>query len=469
MATVASRRCVRLLLLQRGSSVSEESGKKIEVLLRQEPEATASATASNSTSSNWWGIYQTSLAKLPSQTQQIVEEDARYIADRAMPMIGGVLDREAYGEARVRTGVVVGSVQSGKTASMLAVGALILDRQVDVLIFLAGTRVPLWLQTYERLLSQLDGSSADEAWKRDKVRTLVPQPEDVLGSEARVDPIAYLRGQRRRAEKGLAERTPLIIVVPKEDDHLLALSKFIDELLRSSERIHGSDPISMVVLDDEADDASVLDAEDSGKVTPKFIEMLWSRGQTKPLSTRKNVFATYVAYTATPQANFLQHAHNPLAPRDFFAALRIPSDTGTISPRCVSYIEPGGLSGYYTGGDFYYDRFHGLAADPCVGYPFPELDDDEEDEEDAEEGGADAAISDFDAVRWQMLGDALRHYFVSGAVRLLLSKKRLHTSGAVFPTMEAAVADLPSAHSMLYHPSALKSDHFAAAAAIMLC
>jgi hypothetical protein len=117
------------------------------------------------------------------------------------------------------------------------------------------------------------------------------------------------------------------------------------------------------------------------------------------------------------------------------------------------------LSGYYTGGDFYYDRFYGLAADPCIGYPFPDSDD--------EDGCADASVSDFDATRWEMLGDALRHYFVSGAVRLLLSKKRLHTSGAEYPTLEAAIAELPAAHSMLYHPSALKNDHFAAAAAIV--
>lgn len=465
MATAASRRCVRLLLRQCRSSVSEKSNKKIEVLRRQEPEAVVPAAAApHLPPSKWWDIYQENLAKLPSKTQHVVEEDARYIADRVMPMIGRVLDQDAYGEARVRTGVVVGSVQSGKTASMLAVGALILDRQVDVLIFLAGTRVPLWLQTYERLLSQLDGSSVDTAWKRDKIRTLIPQPEDVLGSEARVDPIAYLRGQRRRAEKGLTERIPLIIVVPKEDDHLLALAKFIDELLVGSERAHASDPITMVVLDDEADDASVLDAEDSGKVTPKFIEMLWSRGQSKPLSAHKNVFAAYVAYTATPQANFLQHAHNPLAPRDFFAALRTPGDTGTISPRCISYIEPGGLSGYYTGGDFYYDRFYGLAADPCVGYPFPQSDDEEKG---PDEGSAEEAISDFDSTRWEMLGDALRHYFVSGAVRLLLAQKSFHISGAEYSTLEAAVAELPSAHSMLYHPSALKNDHFAAAAAIV--
>lgn len=461
MATVAFRLSALLLLRQRRrSSVSELSLKKIEVLRRQQPEISVPASAAfHSTSSKWWEIYQKSLAKLPLQTQQVVQEDARYIADRVMPMIDLALDQDAYGEARVRTGVVVGSVQSGKTASMLAVGALILDRQVDILIFLAGTRVPLWLQTYERLLSQLDGSSIDTAWQRDRVRTLVPQPEDVLRSESRVDPFAYLRGQRRRAEKGLSERIPLIVVVPKEDDHLLALAKFIGDLLGSSERTQRGNPISMVVLDDEADDASVLDAEDSGKVTPKFIEMLWSVGQSKPLATHKNVYATYVAYTATPQANFLQHAHNPLAPRDFFAALRIPSDTGAISPRGVSYIESVGLGGYYTGGDFYYDRFNGLAADPCVSYPFPDADEDD--------GNVNTAISDFDETRWEMLGDALRHYFVSGAVRLLLSKKQLPKSVAEFPTMESAIKELPSAHSMLYHPSALKNDHFAAAAAIV--
>lgn len=443
--------------------MSDGQGKKIEVLRRQDPEfSVPAAIGSDAHTSKWWGTYKIGLNKLPAQTQQIVEMDAAYIADKAMPMRDGKLNEEEYGDARVRTGVVVGSVQSGKTASMLAVGALVLDRKVDILIFLAGTRVPLWLQTYERLLSQLDGSAADSAWQRNKLRTLIPQPEDVLGSDGRVDPAAYLRGPRRRAEKALADRLPLIIVVPKEDDHLLALAKFIAELLASSKRSFEDSPISMVVLDDEADDASVLDAEDSGKVTPKFIEMLWSRGRSKPLVTHNNLFAAYVAYTATPQANFLQHAHNPLAPRDFFASLRVPSDTGTVSPRSATYIEPGGLVGYYTGGDFYYDRYHGLAADPCIAYPFPE----DVDEANVKSDFAPAG-TDFDATRWQMLGDALRHYFVSGAVRLLLANRSLKNTEPSYSSREAAIAALPSPHSMLYHPSALKDDHFAAAAAIV--
>lgn len=465
MDTAVSRRSDPLQRRPRRGSVSEEHENKIEILRRQDAESTAPLPIGGGLpSSKWWGIYQSSLKNLPLQTQEVVETDAKYIADRAMPMINGKLDQQAYSEGRVRTGVVVGSVQSGKTASMLAVGALLLDRQVDILIFLAGTRVPLWLQTYERLLSQLDGSSADTAWQRNKTRTLIPQPEDVLRNEGRVDAASYLRGPRRRAEKALVDRKPLIIVVPKEDDHLLALAKFIDELFRTAASSRKGSPISMVVLDDEADDASVLDAKDSGKVTPKFIEMLWSRGRAKPLITHDNLFAAYVAYTATPQANFLQHAHNPLAPRDFFAALRVPSDTGTVSPRSVSYVEPGGLPGYYTGGDFYYERYHGLAADPCVGYPFP----DNENVGNADEViTAEPIISDFDATRWQMLGDALRHYFVSGAVRLLLAKKSLQSLKTDFSSVEAASASLPSPHSMLYHPSALKDDHFAAAAAIV--
>jgi len=441
--------------------VSEESGKRIEVLRRHEAGNDVSASESGAfPSSLWWSTYKVSLSKLPILTQVVIEEDARYIADRAIPKVDDKLDQAAYGSGRVRTGVVVGSVQSGKTASMLAVGAMLLDSQVDILIFLAGTRVPLWLQTYERLLAQLDGSAADTAWHRNKLRTLIPQPEDVLSSESRLDAAAYLRGPRRRAQKAIAERLPLIVVVPKEDDHLLALAKFIGELLESP-RGSGDYPMSMVVLDDEADDASVLDAEDSGKLTPKFIEMLWSRGRSKPFATHENLFATYIAYTATPQANFLQYAHNPLAPRDFFAALRVPSDSGTVSPRAVSYIEPGGLAGYYTGGDFFYERFRGLAADPCVGYSF--LDD----QNSGEIRDIDSAISAFDATRWQMLGEALRHYFVSGAVRLLLAKKSLKNKESVFSSDEVARAALPAPHSMLYHPSALKDDHFAAVADIV--
>jgi hypothetical protein len=95
--------------------------------------------------------------------------------------------------------------------------------------------------------------------------------------------------------------------------------------------------VQMLVLDDEADDGSILDAvvESSqdpiyGKLKqiPRSIANLWDPPQGAP----ENLFSTYIAYTATPQANLLQEDHNPLAPRDFLISLRTPLEVGRFVP-----------------------------------------------------------------------------------------------------------------------------------------
>ena len=115
----------------------------------------------------WWARYRASVeGRLSPTALSVLEEDARYIIEKALPRTGDALEVVAWSETRVRTGMVVGSVQSGKTASMLGVAAMALDAGVDLLILLAGPRVSLWLQTYERLLGQLDGSTPDNAYRR---------------------------------------------------------------------------------------------------------------------------------------------------------------------------------------------------------------------------------------------------------------------------------------------------------------
>lgn len=411
-------------------------------------------------SSTWWGRYSEAVKGFPITTRKIVENDARYIADCAVPLDGSAIRESAFGVNRVRVGIVVGSVQSGKTASMLAVAALLLDRGIDILIVLAGTRVALWLQTYERLLAQLDGSDMFTAWERNSVRALVPQPEDILASGDRVDPVAYLRGARHKVKSALRAGRPAVFVVPKEDDHLLALGRFLSELTNSENLTSTNRSATMVILDDEADDASVLNADDNGKITPKFIQQLWASAASSPQTRSVRLFATYIAYTATPQANYLQRSHNPLAPRDFHAALRVPGDKGKELPRTVTYTELNGLTGYYTGGDFYYERFRGLAGDPCVAYPFPPL-------VESTDGSTAPENKQYESIRWQMIGDSLRCYFVAGAVRLLISGRNLASTRGVPVTKEELYKLLPPTHSMLYHPSALKDDQFSGAADVI--
>ena len=437
--------------------MSALSAHRVETL-RPVPEKEPTPAPSSSPvkdSASWWERYAQAIMKFPDDTKQVIEADATYIAKHAMPQLEG-----AFSASRVRTGLVIGSVQSGKTASMLAVAALLLDQGIDILIVLAGTRVSLWLQTYERLLEQLDASNIYTAWKRSAARALVPQPEDVLAVADRVDPSKYLLGARNKVRSVLAVGKPAIFVIPKEDDHLLALGRFLDTQLPSVLSADPSKVMRMVVLDDEADDASVLDAVNSRKITPKFIQHLWSNNHSVPATRHERLFATYIAYTATPQANYLQHTHNPLAPRDFHAALRVPSDRGSMSPRSVTYAEAAGLKSYYTGGDFYYERFNGLSADPCVSYTFPESNG-------ADQSRDGVRPEDYEAVRWRMLGDALRSYLVAGAVRLILSGRTLPAHDVQPMALDAILSVIPPVHSMLYHPSALKDDQFAGAADIV--
>jgi hypothetical protein len=399
----------------------------------------------HSESGSWWDRYASAIARLPADTQRVVEVDARYIADHAVPRSNGAIDFDAYGATRVRTGIVVGSVQSGKTASMLAVAALLLDSRVDILIVLAGTRVALWLQTYERLLSQLDGTDVRSAWTRNRQRVLIPQPEDILSSDERVDPSRYIRGSRLKFQDAICTGKPVIFVVPKEDDHLLALARFLTNETGPAACVGRDRPLSLVVLDDEADDASILDAQDGTRITPQFIQHLWSSDACAPATRHDRLYATYIAYTATPQANYLQRSHNPLTPRDFHAALRVPSDRGQDTPRTVTYTERNGLRSYYTGGELYYERLQGLPGDPCIGFPFS------------------SETDQYGSVRWQMIGDAMRAYLVAGAIRLHIDRKQLSAVPAEPLPLDVLRRLLPATHSMLYHPSALKEEHFGGA------
>ena len=109
----------------------------------------------------------------------------------------------------------------------------------------------------------------------------------------------------------------------------------------------------MVVFDDESDDASILDAEKS-KTVPYAITRLWAGTKQSANFDRTHstlLYATYLAYTATPQANMLQIESNPLSPTDFIFTLKTPF----IEESSLTFREPDGLFGCYTGGQVFYE------------------------------------------------------------------------------------------------------------------
>ncbi|SDJ85872.1 Z1 domain-containing protein [Cryobacterium psychrotolerans] len=400
---------------------------------------------------SWWDRYAAELKRLTATSRDALEADCKYVLNRGIFGAGepGVADWPAN---KVRTGLVMGSVQSGKTASMLGVTALALDRGVDIVVVLAGTRLSLWRQTYERLSEQLD-SGSDSAAKAAR-RILCPRPGVALSDESTSLQETY-RMSSAQVRRKLGARQPLIVVAMKQTNHLHALGNSLRGSVFDAVAAL-SRPVHMLVLDDEADDGSVLDAVvEAGqdpiagnlKQIPRAIADLWDPRAT---SAPSNLFATYVGYTATPQANLLQEDHNPLAPRDFVVSLRTPLDVGhpvnlsdEDAPRSSFYPEPAGLDSFYTGGEVYYRR--GASAGLCV-----ELTGQVDDE----------------------LGESVRAFLVAGAIRLhratagKMGPRSL--AGADFDSTEQALAASPEPHSMLFHPSAEIGEHFKGAEDVLL-
>jgi len=398
----------------------------------------------------WLDRYLAELTQMTSTARAVLKTDSGYILERGI-FGAGEPAVSTWPANRVRTGLVMGSVQSGKTASMFGVTAMALDRGVNVVVILTGTRTSLWHQTYERLTEQLDGG--DDGVAKATRRLLCPAPGVALVGTTNSLQDTY-RLPSAQVKRKLGEGRPLIVVAMKQTDHLYALGN----ALRSSvfDVIRGLDyPVHMLVLDDEADDGSVLDAAIEAdqdplspnlKQVPRAIADLWEpRSGTAPA----NLFTTYVGYTATPQANLLQEDQNPLSPRDFIVSLRTPLDAGTPvdlenrdTTRSSTYPEPTGIGNYYTGGEVFYHR--GSSAGLCVELT-GQADDD--------------------------LAESIRAFLVAGAVRL---HRATHSTGpgslarASFETLEEVLAASPDPHSMLFHPSASTGKHFAAAEDVLI-
>jgi len=377
--------------------------------------------------------------------------DSHYILQSGI-FAGNTGDGLPWAGSRHRSGLVMGAVQSGKTASMLGVTAMAIDAGIDVVVILAGTRITLWRQTYDRVLSQLAPGGND---------LMVPTP-GVMSIDG-VTPRDLFRDlSAARARRALRNRDPIVLVVMKHGQHLRAAAEALHE--RVYPNLGAIDrTLQVLVLDDEADDGSILDAavegnldpaQDAFKQIPRHIADLWVDRTHAGETADPRLFAAYVAYTATPQANFLQVDQNPLAPRDFVAALRTPAASGGVEVREPTYHEPLGLSSFYTGGAVFY-RHTSMPDGATV----------TEDAIPRQDSQSDSAATRRDWVR-----EAMRAYLIAGAIKLWREpdEPRLAgLSGRSFDNFGQAKAACPDPHTMLLHPSPGVGDHFAALAEVL--
>jgi Z1 domain len=193
-------------------------------------------------------------------------------------------------------GLVVGYVQSGKTANFTAVVSKAADVGFRVFIVLSGLTNSLRKQTQERLGAEL------VRLRQHRWQTWTDLERDFGDYPFNID--AMLHGEHR---------------------HLAVIKKNGPRLRRLLRMLNDANPqllaqCQVLVIDDECDQASVNASGSQAKLTAinRLLRDL----------LKKIPRVSYVGYTATPYANVLIDPtyEEDLYPRDFITALPMPPD-----------------------------------------------------------------------------------------------------------------------------------------------
>lgn len=225
-----------------------------------------------------------------------------------------------------RRGLVMGDVQSGKTATYTALTCKAADAGYRLIILLSGTMENLRRQTQERLDAGFVGMDSSGWLARERKRNGIGVGEldgrrmgIVFTSRSR-DFNTTLVNQLNLRIREVSE--PILLVVKKNKRILENLQNWLRSYNAGpSERID----VPMLLIDDEADNASV-NTNQSGQNPTAINERIRSLLN---LFTR----TSYIGFTATPFANIFidpdsesEMVGNDLFPRDFIYTLDPPDN-----------------------------------------------------------------------------------------------------------------------------------------------
>lgn len=249
-------------------------------------------------------------------------------------------------------GLVMGDVQSGKTASYSGLIAKAADAGYRVIVLLTGVIEDLRKQTQERLDSGFVGRESAKLlggaretkpigagmYRKRSANVLTSVERDFLTSNAQVlngIPLANIS-------------EPILFVMKKNKAPLENLVAWLDAQLKlTGQSIH---EMPLLVVDDEADNASVNVRKEGEE--PATINRLIRQ------AIGKFSRSSYVAYTATPFANVFINPDNEtdLFPSNFIYGLNTPSH----------YI---GASSIFLEDGKYYGQLREISdAEPCLAY-----------------------------------------------------------------------------------------------------
>lgn len=218
-------------------------------------------------------------------------------------------------------GLVIGNVQSGKTANMAALMAMAADWGWNMFIVLSGTIESLRQQTQNRILDDLNthGSLTWNGYEH-----LSKRP-----------PLGH-RTQDLRFEEGSKQR--YFTVCLKNKARLKGLIQWLQSDSNKQKQM------KILVIDDEADQAGINTADVNSKeikTINKLIRDLVNQRNEKSQEIKTKYKAmNYIGYTATPYANVLNEAgEDSLYPRNFISTLSVSKEY--FGPQQIFGLEGG--------------------------------------------------------------------------------------------------------------------------------
>jgi|CXWL01.1.fsa_nt_gi hypothetical protein len=282
------------------------------------------------------GLPETAVIKLDAATTRILER----LGDPSAP------------SPYAARGLVVGHVQSGKTANFTAVIAKVIDAGYRLVIVLSGTTNLLRNQTQRRIDMDLVGVEnilrgatdsdklhdyiEDSDWP-DRFLSFTMQPsllgavdtvrvtgqEDFKSTNVGVSPFdfAFEKIDKQRPlydRRNLINTSARVVVVKKQKERLEHLLKELKAL-----GVAGCAEIPALIIDDESDQASINTLSPQSR-TPDKTRTTINKLLVKLLKQLPR--AQYIGYTATPFANVFVDLDDPedIYPRDFILSLERP-------------------------------------------------------------------------------------------------------------------------------------------------
>lgn len=244
------------------------------------------------------------------------------ILDKLTDLLGDPIRDVAYS----RRGLIIGDVQSGKTANYLGLICKAVDVGYKVVVLMTGTIEKLRKQTQMRVDEGFVGADSDAMMKMLENGQVI----GVGNYDSSIRPMVLTSTaddfkQQNANNLGFDLRNingPVIFVVKKNSSILKRLNKWLTTFNQNGQQKIRQ---SILVIDDEADNASVNTNKDED--SPTAIN-----GQIRDLVSKFEK-SSYVGFTATPFANIFidpdsydAMLEEDLFPKDYIYSLNAPSN-----------------------------------------------------------------------------------------------------------------------------------------------